>query len=187
MRLSSGDGVRRCRPALSLRGPSGSPWMALLVRGARAVDSVCASGRIRGRSSGPDHLFLTQPVVAGRRRRFPAFMPVVLHATRACAIRPTHRPSRRSSRSCRSSATVCTVAGFADCSRSCGEPVSGSTRHWRCMRRTSIATGAHCSSVVAKEGDGARSGWTTGDGRSSSRGSPRAGRHRHSSTETVFE
>jgi hypothetical protein len=36
---------------------------------------------------------------AGRRRRCPAFTPVVLRATRACGIRPTRRPSRRSSRS----------------------------------------------------------------------------------------
>ena len=31
MRLSSGNGVRRCRPALSLRGPSGSLRMALIA------------------------------------------------------------------------------------------------------------------------------------------------------------
>ena len=41
-------------------------------------------------------------VGAGRRRRCPAFMPAVLRATRACVIRPTRPPSRRSSRSCRS-------------------------------------------------------------------------------------
>ena len=44
------------------------------------------------------------------------------------------------------------------------------------MRRTSIAIAAHCSSAAAREGGVARSGWTTGDGRSSSRGSPRAPR-----------
>ena len=71
MRLSSGGGVRRWRPALALCGPSGSPRMALLASGATAVDSVCVSGRIRGQS------LVTDPPVldAAGRRRSPATIP----------------------------------------------------------------------------------------------------------------
>ena len=110
-------------------------------------------------------------VGAGRRRRCPAFMPAVLRATRACVIRPTRPPSRRSSRSCRSPATVCTVGGCAGWSSCCGARVFGSTKRSPCARPTSIAAAAHYLSGTARAGDVVKSGWTIGDGRSSSRGS----------------
>jgi Phage integrase family len=51
----------------------------------------------------------------------------------------------------------------------CGAPVFASTKRSPCARPTSIAAAAHYLSGTAREGDVARSGWTTGDGRSSSR------------------
>jgi hypothetical protein len=70
MRLSGAEGVRRWRP-LSLRGPSGSPRMALIARGAMDWDSGCASGRTRVGS------FVTGSlgIDAAGRRRSPATMP----------------------------------------------------------------------------------------------------------------
>ena len=119
------------------------------------------------------------PLVAvARRRRCAAFTPVVPRATKACDIRPTRPPSRRSSRSCGSPAMVCSVVGFADCLLCCGAPACASTKRSRCASRTSIAAAARCSSVAAREGDGGRSGWTIGDGRSLTRGSSRVSRCR---------
>jgi hypothetical protein len=106
MQLRSADDVWLWRRALSLRDPSGSPWMAQMASGAMECGL-----RLRFRSYPGVELvtgcsFLMPPVVAGHRRRCPAFTPVILRATRACDIRPTRPPSRRSSRSCESPATV---------------------------------------------------------------------------------
>jgi hypothetical protein len=145
-----------------------------MVSRARSADSCSAAGRIPGRTPCPDPSFLMPLAVDGRRRRCPAFTPVIRRATRACALQPTRPPSRRSSRSCASPATVCTAGGCADSSSCCGGPVFASTKRSRCARPTSIAAAVQSLSVAAKEDDVARSGWTTGAGRNLNRGSLRA-------------
>jgi hypothetical protein len=104
MRLSSRDGVRRCRPALSLCGPSGSQRMALLASGGGAAgDSVCApysdcgkgvplsregNSRVGRARSGDRELWC--PTVACRLARRPRANPVV----RRCGGRPRWRDTR---------------------------------------------------------------------------------------------
>jgi hypothetical protein len=84
--LSSGRGVLWWRPSLSLGGLSrSSPDGAAR---ARSADSCSAAGRIPGRAPCPDPSFLMPLAVDGRRRRCPAFTPVIRRATK------DHRPLR---------------------------------------------------------------------------------------------
>jgi Phage integrase family len=71
MRLSSGGGVRRCRPALSLRGPSGRHRTA-----PQACGAMDCGLRLRFRSYPGVELVTRSPVLdAAGRRRSPATMP----------------------------------------------------------------------------------------------------------------
>jgi hypothetical protein len=106
------------------------------------------------------------PLDAAGRRRSPATMPG-FHAgagpaTTASAIRPIHRRSRRSSRSCGPRATRLTAAGCADSSWCSGVQGFASTKRSPSTNQISTPAGLHWSFAAAGAGDAARSAWTSG-------------------------
>jgi hypothetical protein len=108
------------------------------------------------------------PLDAAGRRRSPATMPG-FHAgagpaTTASAIRPIHRRSRRSSRSCGPRATRLTAAGCADSSWCSGVQGFASTKRSPSTNQISTPAGLHWSFAAARAGDAARSAWTSGVG-----------------------
>ena len=106
----------RCGPTAAFHATEQRPWRAEVAPVACArwpkqeFACWCRSRAVCGLLSGcrpyprqspcPDTSFLMPLAVDGRRRRCPAFTPVIRRATRVCAIQPIRLPSRRSSRSC---------------------------------------------------------------------------------------
>jgi hypothetical protein len=116
-------------------------------------------------------LLLDAAGVVAHPRPCPASAPDVRRATKACAIRPIRRPSRRSSPSCGQPATIRTGADCAGSSSSCGERGCVSTKPSPSTSPTWTADAARYSCGAARADAAARSAWTSGPGSNCSRGS----------------